>query len=925
MIISVFVGIYLALNSWLEMCKQEWLEALTEERIAQTEKLASDSDSEYFVTRKLLPLLRKVCDDPLLDIEATKEVFISRYGLDLVIYKFDKDGKLQATAPKNAPNQWLMRNLFPALKEKDIRKTSENSKELDKKVKFAFGYGKDLISIKNNPETIINTVTSNQESFIAWSSRSKGGVIIASNGSPDKNKILSAAIEKMPKPKYFYTAGNLKSNINNKEKSSAIAASRYLSRNSQEYGSYLDKDWYFTKTKNNEEYYTAYNISTSVYHRGILYVKILFIILIPLSVFIIINLPNQSILSLKKFVILIFIASSILPLTVMGTASLENINAIANIHRNELRSAIEESIGNIIQKFGEYLTSCTNKLNEITDPQDGKLEDLAIIEQRVTESFPESRFSARDAASNQLYANTPDFSSGQEALFKSIYHSYIYKHMPERLDEKKYNGNPFSDMILSKDDMGFNVICNYPNQLQLVNNAGSRMLFYTRLLPKEVGEVAIIMIQPLLSQIVKDYTRSIDQRSLVTGHQQINLIAFSPLAFKWIIAPEHTPSYFFEQVKAAYVLGRPIFRKLPLGGQYIYSLCKPSSEVGEVCYLGTLSTDKFQREIDRGKFYITIGASIALILLLCIISWLMKQLISPLSNLESGIKALAEHKFETKLPIPAGNDELVNLFKEFNFMMSESYDMQIAKNVQEGLITRNFPKLQDYFVEGIYQPIGKLGGNCLTAFSLPDGKLLFMIGDFTGHNVGSALMMAFVRSITFNWSQTTNNNPISLVKIIDKTLRENRIVRIFVSTVCGILNPENGKIAFVTRGHIFPLFLRNDGSAEWLGKDSLPLGIGKEQESVLQETTLLPGERLLCISDALVGMYNSSYRDVKTGYEQVEEWAYEAIEGDNKTWLERIKNKFTQWCDENQKQPIDDVTLFTIISEKNYEGSNDEA
>ena len=54
MITSVFIGIYLALKSWLEIENSEWVTNITEKRISQTEKLATDSDKSYFITRKIL-------------------------------------------------------------------------------------------------------------------------------------------------------------------------------------------------------------------------------------------------------------------------------------------------------------------------------------------------------------------------------------------------------------------------------------------------------------------------------------------------------------------------------------------------------------------------------------------------------------------------------------------------------------------------------------------------------------------------------------------------------------------------------------------------------------------------------------------------------------------------------------------------------
>ena len=922
MIISVLVGIYIALSSCLTMQDGEWLTNRKEQCILQTEKLATDADRQFFITRKILPLLRHICEDSNLDIKSTRENLLAKYDLDISIYKFENN-KLSETAPEQAANKWLMRNLFPALIETDIHKIEAKRIELDKKIEFTFGYGKNLISLKNNPEIIINTIISSKEAFAAWSNRGNKGVIIISNGLPDKNKILEEIITNSPNIQDLKYSGRLTGKNNSEEQKLANAANKYLTLNSLEHGIYKELDWYFVTTKNNDRFYTAYELRNSVYYRCLIFLRLFFILIVFLTIIVIFNYSSNSMLSLKKFVTLIFIASSILPLTITGTTSLESIDTLINIHKNELRSSMEEAIGNIIQKFGTYLNNCSTSLTELTNPPKNGVTDKKFFEEitdKVVKDFPEARVSFRNAGSNQIFCNSTNYSSGQETLFKSISNRYLEKYMPSRLNEMKYSGNPFSDMIVRKEDLGFSQICGYPNKLQYIKNAGYPMFVYIRVYPPSAGEAALVEIEPKLNHVLKSYNQSLDQRSLVTKQQIINLTAFNPLKFRWSIPPNNSIKQLFEQAKSAYVINKPIFRKIYKNGKQIYSLCIPNSNYEDVCYTGSLSTYEFQKEITKLKIYIFIGAIVALVLLICIISWLMKQLIAPLGNLELGIKALSEHRFETKLPVPEGNDELVTLFKEFNFMMGENYDMEMAKNVQEGLITTKFPEIPGFLIYGYSMPAGNLGGDCLTSFTMPNGKLLFLIGDLTGHGIGSALMMSFVRSVTFNWSQNPKEDPSSLADSIDQMLRDNKMANMFMGIVCGVLDPNNGRINFVTRGHIYPLFLRNDNSVEWLGKPALPLGIGKKHLSVEQTTNLLPGERILCISDGLVEVHKN--QGMTIGYNQIEKWAQEQIPGDNSTWLKRIENKYREWCKMHDAEQTDDITLFSIIYEKYVGGES---
>ena len=579
---------------------------------------------------------------------------------------------------------------------------------------------------------------------------------------------------------------------------------------------------------------------------------------------------------------------------------------------------MEEAIRNIVQHFDNYITNSTKKINELTSPTNG-VYDIYEMERKITKDFPNSKFSARDASCEIFYANFPEYSPGQDALFKSISHSYLEKYNKTRLGEMPYKGNPFSDALMTKDDMGFGIISDAPNRIQYIYNTGIRMFVFVKLLPKEAGRAALLFIILDTLNVMKDYINNIDSRTLVANREQIRLTAFNPIGFKWVIPPPSSGMQFLEQSKAAYILGKPVYRKLNIKGEKYVSICVSNTDRFEVCYLGFLPIDRLEETIFYRKTFLAIGAIMAMVLLFSVIIWLMRQIIAPLGDLEVGIKALENRKFEVQIPVPAGNDELVKLFKEFNFMMGENYDMQLAKNVQEGLVTNKFPESENYFIDGNSIPAGELGGDCLTSFALPDGKILFLIGDLTGHSIGSALMMAFVRSVTFNWSQSSNQDPISLVEAIDQMLRDNKIEKMYMGIVCGVFNPLNGKINFITNGHIYPLFLRNDNTVEWLGKPALPLGIGHKRKFISQETELLPGERLLCLSDGIIEI--SCNGGMTTGYELIEKWAIEASKNNSKEWINNIISYFKQWCEDKKVVQTDDLTLFGIVF-NNSKGEN---
>ena len=919
MIISVFFGLYNTLHSWLKMHYQEWRTQLTEHRVSEAEDFAADADQQLFITSKVLPLLKYICENQNVDLAKTQKYYFEKYDLDLSIYLFDKNGKLEQTAPKNAPNQWLMRNLFPYLIEKDLKKIETGCQQLDKKIEFTFGYGKNLISLREKPETIINSVSGGQECFFVWSARKAKSILIFGQRLPDSEKIINSLDFSRHKINGLLYAGKLSDRTDNEQNNTALSAKKFLSDTSSNNGLFNNQEWYFSSDKNGEIYYLSYKTTTSIYSRGILFLKFIFFIIIPLLFIILFRFSINIDLSLKQMVILIFLASSMIPIGNLSSESFENIETYTEIYQNELKSSMEEIINSSIQNFENYLLLCSEKLKKLTEPQNG-IYDFKEIEKNVIKEFPDSKFALRNAASDIIYSNYPQYSSGQKTLYKAVGRICIKKYLPDRVDELPYTGNEVIEQMVSREDIGFSNICNKPNQLQFIYNSGTKMLLFVKPLPKEAGVPAILNIDLNIQNTMNHYIKTIDRRTLSTNLHQIQLIALNPMGFKWIIPPNSNKEQLLKQSKAALVTGKPIFRKIRQKGKTLYSMTISNSEIKEVCYTGLASIETLEREISRKKAVICICAIISIILFTVITIWIMSQLIRPLSDLETGIIALEKRNYETKIAVPKGKDEFVQLFKEFNYMMGENYDMQMAKNVQEGIITTAFPQAENYTISGITFPIDKLNGNCLTSFKMPDGKILFLIGNITGASIGSALMMAFIRSITFHWSQKIQNSPVELVEAIEQMFNKNRMEKMSIGLVCGILVPESSKIKFVTKGHIYPLFLRQNNTSEWLGQPSFPMGTTSRHKKVnLLETELKDGERMLCLTKGIIEI--KSDKRITPGYDSIKKWAEQASNAKEQDWISSIKNKFDEWCISNNVKPTDDITLFSIICNKAKEKS----
>lgn len=915
MLVAIFLAMVFGAESLLNGRREAFASERLNRRQAVVAELAAQVEPRLYLNRTILPLLPLYGENRQnigsTDLVAVQMHYLQHKGLDLAFYQFDKSGALIQTAPARAPNLWLMRNLFPALRETDLKKLSQHRRNLDKKIEFAFGYGKDLNSIRENPETLINTTFNDQNGVIAWTSRPNGGLIVVCQKIPHDNSVFKMQTRNLKRREGLTRVGLLNQDYT-LDHSLAARAIKHLGQRSSDYGNFAGRFWSFTNLRSAKTVFAAFKIEPNPYERVQQMARLLFLALAVALVLLITIAGNESTISLKKLVISMFFASSLLPLSGIAFSVLDNLDVFTQIHINKVRSAKEETLGNIVQNYSRYIASCSASLLTMTAVPGSGINDArtSSMVTAIENTFPGARITLRNAAGEVMFKNSAESSSGRETVFKSLARRIVERYAPERLDEMEYSGNPFSDALVRKDDMGFGTLLNYPDRLQLVVTGNSDFLLFFRLLPTSAGNCAVIIVELSTFNTIKSYLNTLRATPMTVEGSTMQLAAFYPDGYRWSLPPLLSQQKItLNLAETAYATGKPQFRRFS-GNDNGFALCLPVAELANNCLVAFCSAQPLDEALWRMKKAIFLAALVALVLIASIAFWLSRQLIAPLAKLEYGIDALSKRNFDVRLPVPSGKDELANLFGAFNEMMAESYDMQIAHSVQEGLVPSEFPKLDDYSMFGMLQPASDLGGDCLDCFTLPDGKLLFLVGDITGHGVGSALIMAFSRAITFHWSQTSQVSPTSLTDQIDSMLRENRTQRMFMGLICGVLDSARNEIEVVVKGHIYPLKISADGTASWAGLPAYPLGIAKSVPASSIKIAMAPGDALLCMTDGFLEAYNRRMKPI--GFDGIETWATETRCEDAKVWVERLEKRFRIWCDNQQS---DDISIF-IISRK---------
>jgi serine phosphatase RsbU (regulator of sigma subunit)/Na+/proline symporter len=184
-------------------------------------------------------------------------------------------------------------------------------------------------------------------------------------------------------------------------------------------------------------------------------------------------------------------------------------------------------------------------------------------------------------------------------------------------------------------------------------------------------------------------------------------------------------------------------------------------------------------------------------------------------------------------------------------------ELEIAKTIQMGLLPAETPKIASIALAGICVPAHQVGGDYYDFIERADGALDLVIADVSGHNIGSALVMAETR--TFIQAQSaTLEQPSHMLHALNRFFY-NDLTRaeLFVTMFYLQYQPETGRLLYTSAGHNMPLLWRKaDNSVEWLDAEGLILGIKTEVEFEQKSTSLSPGDVLILYTDGVTEAEN---------------------------------------------------------------------
>ena len=181
-------------------------------------------------------------------------------------------------------------------------------------------------------------------------------------------------------------------------------------------------------------------------------------------------------------------------------------------------------------------------------------------------------------------------------------------------------------------------------------------------------------------------------------------------------------------------------------------------------------------------------------------------------------------------------------------------ELEIARNVQIGLLPKKNPKLEGYDISGTCLPAKEVGGDYFDFVTLAPKKLGIAIGDV------SAIYMTLTKGILQSHADDTVSPRLVLNKV-NKLLYRNIEKNSFVSMFYAVLDIDERILTFARAGHNPGIMInQKDGSNQELNTDGIALGLeeGTVFNQMLQEQTinLASGDTLVFYTDGFTEAMN---------------------------------------------------------------------
>ena len=238
-------------------------------------------------------------------------------------------------------------------------------------------------------------------------------------------------------------------------------------------------------------------------------------------------------------------------------------------------------------------------------------------------------------------------------------------------------------------------------------------------------------------------------------------------------------------------------------------------------------------------------------------------------------------------------------------------ELEFAKNIQFSALPSKFPAFPDVKEIDLYATMDtakEVGGDFYDFYTLPGGRIAFLIADVSGKGIPAAMFMMRAKTLIKNLAE--EGLPVNeIFNRANDQLCEGNDAGMFVTAWLGVLDTRTGFVAYANAGHNPPLVYRKGSGFEYLrGRAGLVLAGLPEMRYAAQEFTLAPGDRIFLYTDGVTEA-TSTAKELY-GEARLQKFLSENSALSAKEMLEAVKRDTDEFVGEAEQ--FDDMTMLML-------------
>lgn len=174
-------------------------------------------------------------------------------------------------------------------------------------------------------------------------------------------------------------------------------------------------------------------------------------------------------------------------------------------------------------------------------------------------------------------------------------------------------------------------------------------------------------------------------------------------------------------------------------------------------------------------------------------------------------------------------------------------DLQLAADIQRGLLPRSGKACDHWHVEYAYHPAGIVSGDYVDIIER-GSEFIFILGDVSGKGLAASILMSNLHAMFH--SLVPMKLPLNkLMARANRLLCESSLANQYATLIAGKAS-RSGEIEIANAGHLPPILIKNGVKGE-LEQAGLPLGMFCEAEFEVDRFHLSGGDSLFLFTDGV--------------------------------------------------------------------------